>query len=196
MASQLFGEVAAIAFTAVYYRWALDRPALRKLLAWGFVAYAAITAYVVLGVVQVTHQSNSQVGQTLGYAGVVINIWMYASPLGTVRSVVKTKSAASLPINLSAMMLFTTALWVAISIVDDDMLIMSLNIAGFLLSIVQIALYVRYRPTQPVFVQEGEALELADKQIAIVLSPKDGTMETAKNSAYQSLASPIEATRP
>lgn len=143
---------------------------------------------------RVTDQNDDEVGKTLGYVGIVINIWMYASPLGTVRHVLKTRSAASLPINLSVMMFFTTALWVAISIVDNDMLIMSLNIAGFLLSIIQITLYVRFRPPQPAIAQE-EAFEFAEKQISIVVSPKNGMLEAAKSPVYQALASPIEMTR-
>ncbi|OWZ05354.1 MtN3-like protein [Phytophthora megakarya] len=175
MTTQLFGELAAFVFTAVYYRWATDRPALNKLLAWGLLAYAVTTLYVVLGITRVTNQSDDEVGKTLGYVGVVINIWMYASPLGTVRLVLRTQSAASLPINLSVMMFFTTALWVAISIIDGDMLIMSLNIAGFILSIIQISLYVRFRPGQPEIIQEDE-FEVSDKQIAIIVSPKGETM--------------------
>ncbi|KAL4159235.1 hypothetical protein PRNP1_005000 [Phytophthora ramorum] len=191
MVTQLFGELTAIVFMAVYYRWTKDRPALNRLLAWGFLAYAATTLYAVLGITRVTNQNDDQVGKTLGYVGVIINIWMYASPLGTVRHVLKTQSAASLPINLSISMFFTTALWVAISIVDDDMLIMSLNIAGFLLSIIQIALYLRFRPT----ISQDEAFEFTNKQIAIVISPKTGALEPSKSPMYQSLASPVETTR-
>ncbi|KAG6590810.1 MtN3-like protein [Phytophthora cinnamomi] len=195
MATQLFGELSAFVFTAVYYRWATDRPALHKLLAAGSAAFAAITLYVVLGIAGLTNQSNDEVGKSLGYVGIVINVWMYASPLGTVRHVLRTRSAASLPIYLSVMMFVTTALWVAISIVDDDMLIMSLNIAGFLLSIIQISLYMRFRPKHPAIAQE-EALEFSGKEIAIVISPKDGVLEASKSPMYQALASPIEATRP
>ncbi|GMF41891.1 unnamed protein product [Phytophthora fragariaefolia] len=188
MVSQLFGEVSAFVFMAVYYRWTNDRPTLHKLLAAGLASYAAITLYVVLGVTRVTNQNNDEVGKTVGYVGVVINIWMYASPLGTVRHVLRTRSAASLPIYLSVMMFFTTALWVAISIVDDDMLIMSLNIAGFVLSIIQITLYMRFRPKSSVIAQE-EVIEFADKQIAVVVSQN-------KSPVYQALASPIlETTR-
>lgn len=194
MVTQLFGEISAFVFTAVYYRWTNNRPALNKLLAAGFAAYAAITLYVALGIARVTSQTDDEVGKTLGYVGIVINIWMYASPLGTVRHVLRTRSAASLPIYLSVMMFFTTALWVAISIVDGDMLIMSLNIAGILLSVIQISLYMRFRPKHPTIAQE-EALELADKEFAIVVSPKDGMLEASKNPMYHTLASPIETTR-
>ncbi|RLN91976.1 hypothetical protein BBJ28_00021854 [Nothophytophthora sp. Chile5] len=197
MVSQLFGELAAIVFTALYYRWSSDRKALHKLLAAALALYFAITLYMVLGVAGVTNQSHQKTGETLGYVGVVINIWMYASPLGTVRHVLATKSAASLPINLSGTMLITTALWVAISIVDDDMLIMSLNIAGFMLSIIQITLYVLYRPTrrQDAVIEQEETFEFANKQLSIVVSPKEGTSEASKSPVYHALPSPLEAVR-
>ncbi|RLN95766.1 hypothetical protein BBJ28_00008256 [Nothophytophthora sp. Chile5] len=197
MITQLFGELAAIVFTALYYHWSSDRKALHKLLAAALVLYLAITLYMVLGVAGVTNQNHQKTGETLGYVGVVINIWMYASPLGTVRHVLATKSAASLPINLSGTMLITTALWVAISIVDDDMLIMSLNIAGFLLSVIQITLYVLYRPTrhQDAVIEQEETFEFANKQISIVVSPKEGTLEASKSPVYHALPSPLETVR-
>ncbi|KAF4320971.1 hypothetical protein BBO99_00005079 [Phytophthora kernoviae] len=197
MATQLFGEIAAIVFVAVYYRWCSDRRALNKLLAGGLVLYLLITTYVVLGLARVTNQNDDEVGKTLGYVGILINVWMYASPLGTVRHVLATKSSASLPINLSAMMLVTTMLWVATSIVDNDMIIMSLNIAGVLLSIIQITLYVRFRPkNQQQTMVSDEALDFADKQISVVVSsPKDGIFDGIKSPLYQSMSSPTHTTR-
>ncbi|KAF4040639.1 Sugar efflux transporter for intercellular exchange [Phytophthora infestans] len=192
------GEMAALPLIAMIvnnHLWALYgylTDSIFPLMA--LLGYVAITAYVVLGIAGVTNQTDDETGKTLGYAGIVINLWMYGSPLGTVRHVVKTRSAASLPINLSVMMFFTTVLWVAISIVDGDMLIMSLNIAGVVLSIIQISLYIRFRPEQPVIAQE-EGFEFVDKQISIVISPKEGILQTAKNPVYQALTSPIEATR-
>ncbi|KAG7385273.1 hypothetical protein PHYBOEH_009089 [Phytophthora boehmeriae] len=197
MVTQLFGELAAFVFVAVYYRWCSDRRALNKLLAGGLVLYLVTTAYVVLGLASVTDQKKDEVGKSLGYAGILINIWMYASPLGTVRHVLATKSSASLPINLSVMMLFTTTLWVATSIVDNDMIIMSLNIAGVLLSIIQITLYMRFRPkNQEQTGIDDEALEFAGKQISVVVaSPKDGILDGIKSPVYQSLPSPTRTTR-
>ncbi|KAE8889315.1 hypothetical protein PF010_g27601 [Phytophthora fragariae] len=134
------------------------------------------------------NQSDDQVGETLGYVGLVVNIGMYASPLGTIRHVVRSGSAASLPINISVTMVFSTTLWVSISIVDNDMIIMSINIVGIMLSITQIAVYMRFRPNRSAIAQE-EACTLADKQLSIVVSPKD---ETTKSPIYQPVATPIE----
>ncbi|KAL4106803.1 hypothetical protein PRIC1_004843 [Phytophthora ramorum] len=193
MVTQLFGEIASIVFTAIYYRWCADRRALHQLLAGGMALCTAFTIYIVLGVTGVTRQNDDQVGTTLGYVGLVINLWMYASPLGTIRHVIKTKSAASLPINISVMMLFNTVFWVALAIVDNDLIIMSLNITGILLSITQIAVYMRFRPRR-LTVAQDEAFEFTDTHISIVASPKDGG-EGVKSPVYQPLASPIEKTR-
>ncbi|KAE9013014.1 hypothetical protein PR003_g14500 [Phytophthora rubi] len=181
MATQLFGELASIVFMAFYYRYAVDRRSLHRLFAAGLAFCAVLTLYVVVGVTGLTNQSDDQVGETLGYVGLVVNIGMYASPLGTIRHVVRSGSAASLPINISVMM-------VSISIVDNDMIIMSINIVGIMLSITQIAVYMRFRPNRSAIAQE-EACTLADKQLSIVVSPKD---ETTKSPMYQPVATPIE----
>ncbi|KAL3673048.1 hypothetical protein V7S43_002343 [Phytophthora oleae] len=193
MATQLFGMGAAIAFTVVYYRWAVDRPALDRLLVGGLVLCAVITLYIVLGVAGVTSQNDDQVGTTLGYGALVTNLWMYASPLGTIRHVIKTKSAASLPINISVMMLFNTVLWVTLAIVDNDMIILAVNVTGFWLAISQITVYMRYRPNKSIAAHE-EAPSLSNKQISVIISPTNG-LGPVKSPVYQALASPIEKTR-
>ncbi|KAG1705537.1 hypothetical protein DVH05_003225 [Phytophthora capsici] len=193
MGTQLFGMIAVIVFTVVYYRWAVDRSALNRLLAGGGVFCVLITLYIVLAVVGVTNQNDNQVGTILGYVGLVTNLWMYASPLGTLRHVIKTKSAASLPINISIMLLFNTILWVALSIVDNDVIIMSLNITGIVLAITQITVYMRYRPNKSITAHENES-SLANKQISVIISPTNGGA-TVKTPVYQSLLSPIQSTR-
>ncbi|ETP08838.1 hypothetical protein F441_15248 [Phytophthora nicotianae CJ01A1] len=190
LVTQLIGQTASIVFMAFYYRWAVDRRAVNRLLAYGLAFSMVFTIYVVLGVTGVTNQTYDQVGTTLGYVGLVVNLWMYASPLGTIRTVIKTKSAASLPINISVMMLFNTTLWVALSIVDNDKIIMALNITGIFLSITQISVYMRYRPSKTIAAKE-DASVLIDKPISLVISPTSSN-HALKSPAYQSMASPID----
>lgn len=178
MVTQLFGELASVVFTVFYYRYAVDRRSLHRLLTGGLAFCAVLTLYVVLGVTGVTNQSDYHVGKTLGYVGLVVNIWMYASPLGTIRHVIKSKSAASLPINISVMMLFSTALWVSTAIVDDDVIIMSINIIGIMLSITQIAVYMHYQPNRSVVAQE-------DKQLTIVVSPRATASRAQRTSNWR-----------
>ncbi|KAL3673052.1 hypothetical protein V7S43_002347 [Phytophthora oleae] len=60
----------------------------------------------------------------------------------------ETKSAASIPINLSLMLFVSTTLWVVSGAVDSDYFVAGLNAIGSLLSIVQIVFYMIYRPTR------------------------------------------------
>ncbi|KAF4040638.1 Sugar efflux transporter for intercellular exchange [Phytophthora infestans] len=188
LVTQVIGQMASIVFMVFYYRWAVDRRAVNRLLASGVAFSMLFTVYVVLGVTVNTHQTGDEVGTTLGYVGLVVNLWMYASPLGTIRHVIRTKSAASLPINISVMMLFSTSLWVALSIVDDDKIIMSLNITGVFLSVTQISVYIYYRPNKSIVASEAASVPM-DKRISLVISPSN-TTQAVKSSIYQSLASP------
>ncbi|KAG3098081.1 hypothetical protein PI125_g15463 [Phytophthora idaei] len=193
LVTQVIGQTASIVFMVFYYRWTVDRRAVTRLLAGGLAFSLAFTVYVVLGVTGVTNQSDDQVGTTLGYVGLVVNLWMYASPLGTIRHVIRTKSAASLPINISIMMFFSTTVWVALSVVGDDTIIMSLNITGIFLSVTQITVYMRYRSNKSIVAQE-DAPVFVDKPISVVISPSSSN-QALKSPVYQSFASPIDKTR-
>jgi solute carrier family 50 protein (sugar transporter) len=70
----------------------------------------------------------------LGYVGIVVDVWMFASPLGTLKRVIRTKSAASIPINLSLMLFASTSLWVVSGLVASDYFVAVINIVGVVLS--------------------------------------------------------------
>ncbi|KAF4320952.1 hypothetical protein BBO99_00005080 [Phytophthora kernoviae] len=107
-ATQVFGQAAAIVYNVVYYRWSTPgkRKGLRKLYAWSFAFHCALSVYTIVGVLGLTDQSDDQVAMYLGYVGVVIDVWLFGSPLATLKHVIETKSAASIPINLSVIMMF------------------------------------------------------------------------------------------
>ncbi|EEY67540.1 MtN3-like protein [Phytophthora infestans T30-4] len=173
LVTQVIGQMASIVFMVFYYRWAVDRRAVNRLLASGVAFSMLFTVYVVLGVTGSTHQTDDEVGTTLGYVGLVVNLWI---------------SAASLPINISVMMLFSTSLWVALSIVDDDKIIMSLNITGVFLSVTQISVYIYYRPNKSIVASEDASVPM-DKRILLVISTSN-TTQAVKSPIYQSIASP------
>ncbi|GMF22182.1 unnamed protein product [Phytophthora lilii] len=148
-AAALAGEIAGVIFTAVYYRWARNTLEARRTCSFAFLGMAAVTVYVLLGITGKTGQTFDQVVQTLGYVGATINICMYASPLATIKVVLETKSSASLPINLCSMIFLNCCMWVATSIVDNDMFVLIPSIIGLMFSGVQLPLYFIYRPTNP-----------------------------------------------
>uniref|UniRef100_H3GD91 Sugar transporter SWEET1 n=2 Tax=Phytophthora ramorum TaxID=164328 RepID=H3GD91_PHYRM len=148
-AAALVGEIAGVIFTAVYYRWARNTLETRRTCSAGAVGMALVTLYVLLGVAGRTGQSYDQVVQSLGYVGATINICMYASPLATVKVVLETKSSASMPINLCSMIFLNCCMWVATSIVDNDMFVLIPSVLGLVFSGVQLPLYFIYRSTNP-----------------------------------------------
>ncbi|KAG7385274.1 hypothetical protein PHYBOEH_009090 [Phytophthora boehmeriae] len=147
-ATQVFGQAAAIVYNVVYYHWSTPdkRKGLRKLYAWAFAIHCALSVYTVVGVLGLTNQSESQVATYLGYAGVVIDVWLFGSPLATLKHVIKTKYAASIPINLSMMMFVSTTLWTVSGALDSDIFLGGLNAIGSVLSFAQIVFWMIYRP--------------------------------------------------
>lgn len=147
-ATQAFSQCAAITYNAVYYRYSTPekRKDLVKLYSRALVVHCAFTIYTIIGVLGLTNQSKTEVGEWVVYAAIVINIWMYASPLATLKHVIATKNAASIPINLSVMIFVSASLWLASGIVDDDIFVWSINGIGTLLSFIQIVVYFIYRP--------------------------------------------------
>ncbi|GMF30588.1 unnamed protein product [Phytophthora lilii] len=71
---------------------------------------------------------------------------MFASPFATLKHVVKTKNASSIPINLSLVIFASSVLWVATGLLDGDYFITGLNLAGVVLGAIQIVLHCMYRP--------------------------------------------------
>ncbi|KAG7389816.1 hypothetical protein PHYBOEH_007211 [Phytophthora boehmeriae] len=164
-AAALVGEFAGVVFTGVYYRWARNVLEARRTCCAAFGGVTLVTLYVLLSVSGRTGQSHAELVQTLGYIGATINICMYASPLATIKLVLETKSSASLPINLSCMIFLNCCMWVATSMVDNDMFVLIPSAIGLLCSFVQLLLYFIYRPTHPyididVQLQEGYATSI------------------------------------
>ncbi|KAF1781639.1 SWEET sugar transporter [Phytophthora cactorum] len=62
-----------------------------------FALYCAVTLYFVL---VVTGKTDAEASTSLGYFGLVFSVGVFASPLGTLKRVIKTKSAISIPVNI------------------------------------------------------------------------------------------------
>ncbi|KAG7383769.1 hypothetical protein PHYPSEUDO_003311 [Phytophthora pseudosyringae] len=193
-ATQIFGQLVAIVYT-IYYRWSdpEKRKELRKLYAWALAAHCALSLYTILGLLGATDQSDSEVDTYLGYVGIIIDVWMFASPLGTLKHELETKSAASIPINLSLMLFVSTTLWVVSGMVDRDYFVAGLNSIGSLLSVVQIVFYMIYRPPGDEDLIPYEAAELADEVSVLEVTPTAETKSEAvsiHSAAYKMMLSP------
>lgn len=143
-----FGVGTSLVFSAIYIRWgsAGKRLYARQLWLSAGVAMLLATAYAVVGVRGVTNQLPAEVAATLGFVCVTCNVCLFASPLETMGKVIRTKSAASLPIALCVANLVSGALWSALAIGQNDMFVLAPNALGTMLGSVQVTLYLAYPP--------------------------------------------------
>lgn len=142
------GMCTSIVFGAIYYRWSDDRARIHKFCCVAFAVLAVYTLYYVLGSSGVTNQSEDSFETTLGVLSDVVNIALNASPLETMKKVIQTKDASTIPIILSSIFLLNAAVWVAYAIADGDTFVLIPNALGLALCIVQVVLCVAYRPRQ------------------------------------------------
>ncbi|CEG40633.1 3-like protein [Plasmopara halstedii] len=141
----LYGMTTSIVFSSIFYRWSTDRASVLKIWSCAACILAIGTFYLILGSNGVTNQNRDQVASTFGFVAVAINIALYASPLASMKKVIETKDASSLPITISIVFLGNAALWVLYAIIAGDMFVMVPNLLGMLLCTAQVALYLRYR---------------------------------------------------
>ncbi|GMF59528.1 unnamed protein product [Phytophthora fragariaefolia] len=93
------------------------------------------------------------------------------------KRVVRTKSAASLPISLCTVNLLNGLLWVAFGITEGDYYVLTPNAIGSVLSAVQVALYFTYCNTDESRREEAEiqaaaaALEMVGKMANVDVKP-------------------------
>ncbi|OWY93928.1 MtN3-like protein [Phytophthora megakarya] len=139
-----FGVCSSVFFSAIYVRWGSSVQRLYALKLWLSVGLVVLTAttYAVVGVIN--HLPN--VVDVLGFVCVTCNICLFISPLETVGKVLRSKSAASLPIELCVASLVAGVLWSVLAMCQNDMFVLTPNALGAMLGTVQVALYLVYPP--------------------------------------------------
>lgn len=142
----VFGVLTSIAFIGVFYYWSTERPGIHKICAVAAAFMALDTIYAILASAGVTGQSKHQIATVTGWVTIFSSIAMFASPLATIKKILRTKSAASLPFALCLCNAINCSLWVAYSAVIDDMFILAPNAAGSALGFAQVVLWFIYRP--------------------------------------------------
>jgi solute carrier family 50 protein (sugar transporter) len=182
MSINAFGALTSLAFTAVFYRWSADRRPLHKMgavtAAWVFI----VLLFVVLCRTDVLALSSNAQEKIVGYIAVIINVVLYASPLQTMKLVLKTKSAASLPATMCCVNLVNGSLWVLYGILAADMFVLSPNALGVALSAVQVALCVKFRDGD----RGGESAKCDAVIVPVVV---DGVVAEVKSPVYDAMRS-------
>lgn len=147
----LFGDVVAILYVMGFYKYTTERAYALKVIAAAGSALLLVTLYVVLGKIGATHQPTDRVSEIIGFIGIAMSIILYASPLETIRRVISTKSASSIPILLCIAGTVSNALWAAYGLIIVDYFVIIPNSICLVLASTQVILYVIYNPNkQPV----------------------------------------------
>lgn len=146
MSINVFGTITTVAFASVFYRWSTERAALKKMASITGVGALAVVAFTVLAEASVIPMASSQVALVLGYGAVAVNICLYAAPLQTTKTVVQTKSAASIPMTMCVVNLINGTLWLSYALLSHNMFVLAPNSLGVVLCIVQVTLGIKYRP--------------------------------------------------
>lgn len=176
-----FGCLTSAIYTTVYFLYTQERRYVFKLASVAVFLLALITVYACMGSFGVINHGRANVIEELGYVAVCVNIFLYASPFETIKKIVATKCAASLPIAMCCMLVVNCSLWVVCGLVDNDMFVLTPNVIGVTLSLVQVLLYVIYNPNRKVHhsLEDGEGLASSTRSNAdgshfsIIISPKD-----------------------
>lgn len=85
----------------------------------------------------------------IGWICMVFNICVFASPLFILKQVIKTKSVAFMPLNLSFFLTLNAIVWFFYGLLIDDFYIAIPNTLGFVFGIVQMVIYLIYKGAIP-----------------------------------------------
>ncbi|OWY93661.1 MtN3-like protein [Phytophthora megakarya] len=145
-ATYLFGDIVAVMYIVVFFRWTKQRGYALKAIGASFVVVVITAVYTILGMTGVTGQSTDQVGLVTGYMMAVGSVLLYISPFETIKTVLKTRSGASIPFGMCLAGATSNVLWMINGLLTSDIFIFLLGTVCASLGLVQVVLYLIYRP--------------------------------------------------
>jgi len=170
----LLGEVLAVVYLSVYWRFTTERSYMKRSLAVTLVVLGVVTVYVVLGALDYTNQSRHDVSIVLGVIGDGGCLCLYGAPMEKILQVLKHKSAVFFNFPMVIAGLANNIIWFTYGLVTDNWFIMAPNILFMALGTFTIFLYFKYNPKTHPITGMDQPLETSDDselRISIELSP-------------------------
>ncbi|KAL4145740.1 hypothetical protein PRNP1_011616 [Phytophthora ramorum] len=193
------GVIAGVVFAFFFYRWTAHKRDVMRIFLISVVVMVLETIYGLLALLGCTGQSRSSTGTTLGVLVIISSVGLYASPMATIRHVIRTKTSSSMPFTMGVVNVINSFCWVVYAALVDDIFILVPNASGALLGSLQLVLTFIYPRKAP---SEGQIISatINDPRTAslsvVSLSPAQDNRENAKSGAvdganFVALRSPL-----
>ncbi|TYZ66503.1 hypothetical protein PybrP1_008840 [[Pythium] brassicae (nom. inval.)] len=137
----LVGFVAGAVYVTVYYRYTTEKVYARRVIFVTLALVVVVSTYAILGESGVIEQSAHDLEQVMGYVVTGTTIVLYTSPFETIARVIKTKSAASIPVLMCACASLSNTLWITYGLLEHDAFVWGLGVFCVAFALVQVVLY-------------------------------------------------------
>lgn len=145
-ATYVFGNIASVCFLAVFWAYSSDRCRVAQLVALAAAFNALLSMYVVAS--SCTNWFLSEAGSVIGIVGIAGGLALFASPFATITRVLRTRTAASIPIGMVFVGLVSNAVWLLYGFLVSDVILIIPTAVSTVFCIIQAVLYVVYRPSK------------------------------------------------
>lgn len=151
------GIVCSASYTIVYWFLTPDKRRVLRLVLLALGGVVVYLVYIALGLSGVTNQSHDGVALTVGFISNTSSLLQYSAPFESIRTVLRSKNASSMPIHLCLVGAIGNSLWVVYAALIDDLIILVPNILCSIVGWIQVAIYMVYRPGRSTKLDMGMA---------------------------------------
>lgn len=177
-----------LSYSIVFLLSTRDRAAAIKRFIIVFSVTAVFVLYAVLAWAGYTNQSRADAGNVFGYIVAVSAIAFYLSPLAKLRTVLRTKSAGTIPIGMVAVGTLNNALWLTYAIMVDDHFLIAPNTVCVTFNTIQVLLYIKYNPKRSIAKPDADKDEIV--LVSVIVDEKHA-MSPAQSPSFHDLSSPV-----
>ncbi|GMF36429.1 unnamed protein product [Phytophthora fragariaefolia] len=195
----VFGDLAALSYMAVYWRYTAERRYVLRVLAIVAAFLLVTTTYAVVGGLGHVGQTRAQVGSTLGIICDIVAVCLYGAPMEKLFHVPKYKSAVFINVHMVIAGLSNNVMSITYGIVTDNWYIISPNMFHIAVNTSTLVLYLVFNPkTHPLPGSYHTATANANEAaISIDVTPnasysRKKTGGEPLSPAFQAMSSPLE----
>ncbi|EGZ23399.1 hypothetical protein PHYSODRAFT_485880 [Phytophthora sojae] len=199
----VFGDMAALSYMAVYWRYTTERRYVLRVLAVVAAFLLLVSAYTVVSGLGYLGQTRAQVGSTLGIICDVVAVCLYGAPMEKLFHVLKYKSAVFINVHMVIAGLSNNCAWIVYGIVTHNWYIISPNMFHMTVNSSTLVLYLVFSPKTHPLPESFHNTDANADEAAISIEVTPSTSLNCKKTggepsspAFQSLSSPLQTLSP